>query len=382
MERIQSINPERIAWCCADFGMTPVDLASALSIAEAGIERVMNRKDGLTFHQLSKLAAYFDKGVLFFIEEGPVDEVQAHTPQFRTIANQKSELSPKLKSLIERVEKQRELYLNLREDLEDLDFPGFSPPDLSGRSPREAAEIARAWLGLSDRNNFDSYREAVESKGVLVFQSNGYNGKWQIDKSDPILGFMLYDPVCPVIVIKKQRSDYQQSFTLMHEFGHLLLHKDSSIDQEEDFQSHESWEIEANSFAGNLLVPDSFLADINISDKAVEIAMIEDWLKQQCRDWGVSSEVILRRLLEVKRLSREQYSAYREWKALQVYEEKGGGSREYRYREPMHMFGDTFVRTVLQSLNSKNITLARASGYLDNLKIADLHKLERYYAGL
>ena len=33
MERIQSINPERIAWCCADLGITPSELASALGIA-------------------------------------------------------------------------------------------------------------------------------------------------------------------------------------------------------------------------------------------------------------------------------------------------------------------------------------------------------------
>ena len=58
-----------------------------------------------------------------------------HTPQFRTLANQKPELSAKLKALIERVEKQREVYLSLREDLDDTDRPWFSPPDLSRAKP-------------------------------------------------------------------------------------------------------------------------------------------------------------------------------------------------------------------------------------------------------
>lgn len=41
------------------------------------------------------------------------------------------------------------------------------------------------------------------------------------------------------------------------------------------------------------------------------------------------------------------------------------------------------MRTVLDAMNARRITLAKASdSYLDNLKISDLHKLERFYAGV
>ena len=46
------------------------------------------------------------------------------------------------------------------------------------------------------------------------------------------------------------------------------------------------------------------------------------------------------------------------------------------------MFGDPFVKTVLDALHAKKITLARASTYLDNLKVSDVHKLESRYAGI
>ena len=62
--------------------------------------------------------------------------------------------------------------------------------------------------------------------------------------------------------------------------------------------------------------------------------------------------------------------------------EKDGGSRQYRNREPKHIFGDGYVRTVLDALNSRRISLAKASSYLDNLTIRDLHQLERHYAGI
>ena len=149
MERIQSINPNRIAWCCAEHGITPEILASELNIANTSIARLMAGEDSITFNQLRKIAEYFNRGVLFFLEQAPVVETQVRTAQFRTLANQKPELSNKLKALIERVEKQREVYLSLCEDLGDSDRVEFKPPNLIEKDPREAAYIARQWLSLT-----------------------------------------------------------------------------------------------------------------------------------------------------------------------------------------------------------------------------------------
>lgn len=383
MERIQSINPDRLAWCCADRGMTLEQCAAEVGIAAGNLERVMAGEPGLTFNQLRKLADFFGRGMLFFLEPGPVDEAQVHTPQFRTLANQKPELSPRVKALIERVERQRAIFLSLREELEAADLPRFAPPDLTGLDIPDAARKVREWLGLADTNDFESYRRAVETKGLLVFQSNGYNGKWQIAKESPILGFSLYDPECPVIVVKKLPVESRQCFTLMHELGHLLLHKTSSIDDERDLHSPEGMERDANAFAGHLLVPDAFLKSIRDADRPAEAAGFDDWLLQQRKAWGVSGEVILLRLLDAGRLQRRDYDAYREWRYKPaIAKEEAGGSRAYRYREPKHVFGDIFVRTVLEALSARHITLAKASSYLDNLKIKDVHQLERHYAGV
>jgi len=160
------------------------------------------------------------------------------------------------------------------------------------------------------------------------------------------------------------------------------LHKTSSIDDERDFQSHQGREREANAFAGHLLVPDAFLASIRDTERPEEASLYDEWLAHQRKAWGVSGEVILRRLLDAGRLPQNQYEAYRQWRAQTVLTQEERGSRKYRNREPKHIFGDTFVRTVLDALYAKHITLAKASSYLDSLKIKDLHQLERHYAGL
>jgi Zn-dependent peptidase ImmA (M78 family)/transcriptional regulator with XRE-family HTH domain len=382
MERIQSVNAARIAWCCADHGITPRELAAALSISPDTMSSIMAGELGPSFQQLSKIAQHFGRGVLFFLEPGPVDAGTVHTPQFRTLTSQKPELSARLKALIERVERQRDVFLSLREDLDTDSLPLFRPPDLQGCEPKPAAHLARAWLKLGQGpQTFESYRQAVEARGILVFRASGYAGKWQIAKESPILGFALYDDNCPVIVVKKQHTDTQLSFTLMHELGHLLLHKASSIDDDTDMHAQHSAEREANAFAGHLLVPSTALTTVDDSTRPHEVFELDVWLKALRKQLAVSTEVILRRLMDEGRLNVGVYAAYRQWRAAQPAPEEDGGSRKWRPREPKHLFGDRYVRTVLDALDSRHITLAKASDCLDSLKIKDIRELERFYAG-
>lgn len=382
MHRIESINRDRIRWCANERGVSIDYLALESGVPAKALARLMKEGTGLTFAQLRMLADYFGRGVLFFLDHGPVDEERVHTVQYRTLTGQKPDLSPAVRKLIERVERQRELYLVLREDLHTEDYPVFRPISVRADQPASAAATVRSWLRLGQMNTFDQFRLAVEAKGILVFRSNGYAGRWQIAKDSPILGFSLFNDVCPVIVVKKSRAETQQTFTLMHELGHLILHRASSIDDAADMQSRVGHEREANAFAGHLLVPDAFLAEIRDDERPAAVEHFDTWLAEYRQRWGVSGEVILRRLLDAGRLPQERYTAYRAHvRSLLFDEDEATGSRAYRHREPKHIFGDKFVRTVLDALNAHRITATKACSYLDGLKLTDLHSLERHVAG-
>lgn len=382
MERIKSVNPARIEWCCHDRGVTPEALAHETGIAVRTIERALAGEPALTFNQLSALAEFFGRGVLFFLEPGPVDADKVYTPQFRTLANQKPDLTHKVKMLIERAEGQREAYLSMREDLDDP-HPTFDPPSVPSDDVGVAARSVRKWLGLNDQRTFEEYRRAVESKGMLVFRTNGYAGSWQIAKQTPVLGFSLYDPVCPLIVVKKQAHEARQTFTLMHELGHLILHKTSWIDDESDLYAHDGGEKAANAFAGLVLVPEAALTAINDDDRPDEPSRYDEWVEPLTKTLGVSTEVVLRRLMDVGRLGRKRYKAYRDYLATLAHDGADStGSRKYRYREPKHLFGDRFVRTVLDALSSRHITIPRASRYLDGLKLKDIRQLDEHSASV
>ena len=83
-------------------------------------------------------------------------------------------------------------------------------------------------------------------------------------------------------------------------------------------------------------------------------------------------------MAETERVTRDAYQNYRRWLDQQHISDEVGGSRKYRYREPLHIFGEKFVKTVLDAVHSENLTISRASDYLDGLKIKDVHELERY----
>jgi len=376
MDKI-NINPNRLQWCCDMLGINLESLSQEVGIAYHTIEKVMDNETALSIKQLNKVAAYFNRSLLFFLEPTNPQEEKVYSVQFRTINNQKPIHSPKIRALIERVERQRKVYLSLREELGE-EIPSDWYPyqlDISGNVKTITSNV-RQWLGLGDQYDFDMLRESVEAKGVMVFVSNGYNGEWQIDKHNPIRGFSLFYESLPIIVIKKQRSKGAQAFTLMHELAHLLLHKESMIDEESDFHSYQGKEKEANEFAGYLLVPKQFLCQIDVDAlRRLRVEEYDNFLKPFKNRWCVSGEVILIRLLRSQEISQREYNCYREFKKNEKFEE-GGGTRQYRFREPVNMFGQHFVNTVLDSLHSKNITLAKASTYLDNLKIRDIHKLE------
>lgn len=383
MEKI-AINPSRLQWCMNTAELDLDGLSLELHVSKQTLERVMENQEVLSVNQLEKIANYFKRSLLFFLDPNEAREDKIYSPQFRTINNQKPISSPKLRAFIERVEKQRKIYIGLMEDLEEPLNEDWQPKiNWNIKDIKSVSAQARQWLNISVSADFDAMRQAVENRGIMVIVSNGYNGKWQIEKDNPVRGFSLYYDLLPVIVIKKQLSKGAQAFTLMHELAHLLLHKESFIDDEDDFHNYHGIEKEANEFAGNLLIPDAFLNDINVDQLLnLDITEYDNYLSGYKKRWCVSGEAILVRLLISKQISQQHYKSYKIYKDQQAVKESQKETapipRTYRHREPMNVFGKPYVYAVFDSLHNRNITLAKASTYLDNLKISDVRQLERY----
>lgn len=383
IERTELFNRARILWCCQQNGIEVSQLADGLKMSPRKLDAALYENGSLTISQVQDVAEYFHRDLLFFFESGEVDEERVDSVQFRTINNQKPTLARKIRILVKRAEEQRQIFVDLlEEDEEETRWTANRIRIEPKEAVKSFANRVRMWLKLEDKNSFESYRLALEKAGLLVFVSNGYGGKWQIEKTSPIRGFSLYFDASPVIVAKKQASPAAQAFTVMHELGHLLLHSTSCIDDEQDFYNYHGREREANDFAGNILVPDYLLNQIDLAGLAlISVDKYDEYLSDYRTQWGVSGDVIIRRLSDEGYIEARLYQDYLAHKRGLPRVEPANTPRlryrDNRDKEPLNIFGRTFVSVVFNALHTEQITVNKASKYLDNLKITDLRKLER-----
>lgn len=107
------------------------------------------------------------------------------------------------------------------------------------------ARIARAELDLGGAPLVDVVT-AVESTSearVLVLELSGH-----------LAGAFINRPGLPLLVVNGNDTVERQRFTVAHEFGHHWIGHGSRVDRVE-FHGYDSFEVEANSFASEFLMP-------------------------------------------------------------------------------------------------------------------------------
>ena len=376
-ETLECINPKRIQWCCKQLSMSLAELASELKLSAPKLESAQ-----LTMNQLRQVAKYFGHSIFFFVEKN-LPKRTVHSPQFRTIGEQ-TKFNNNLYKIIKQVERHRDLFIDLLSDAGEP--PKFNKPQLNGSIGNKATAV-REWLGITAniKYDFDKYRKLVEAKGIFVQQSMGYAGQWQVKEPNSMLGFAINHPSMPTIFITKT-SPERQTFTLFHELGHLLLHNNSFFDNEANLNSDATKknEKEANTFAGHCLVTSDTLKQLTIPNRVEEYG---NAFYQKAKDLGISTEVLVVSLLKNKQISHSDYAQFkaveqakhrerkREEAIQQQKTEKKPIPRKFRHLEPLHIFGNNYVHTVLDSMQQGDVTLYKASKLLDNIKVTDVQEL-------
>lgn len=97
------------------------------------------------------------------------------------------------------------------------------------------------------------------------------------------------------IVINENLDEFCQKVVLAHELGHAVLHHSKEIQALKDYdlfpQFSNQIEVEANTFAAELLIDDSFDNDEYIKDPSIDIQVLEQLrslkYKHKIKDiWG------------------------------------------------------------------------------------------------
>lgn len=119
-------------------------------------------------------------------------------------------------------------------------------------------------------------------------------------------GFLYRDSSQTVIGVNTQHASVRQNFTIAHELGHMLLHDQEQLHLDRSFttmrlrddvssQGVDEDEIEANLFAAELLMPDTFLRR-DLSGRRTIDLYDEDVIPEMARKYGVSVQALTIRL--------------------------------------------------------------------------------------
>ena len=250
--RVEDVNINVLRQCREQAGLELEDVGAKLpKIAEM---EAGNHKP--TFKQLDSLSKLYGVPRWVFISENLPESYRFDktVPAFRQFATKNAEIfgDPKVRGLIARVERLRNLTLDLLDDMGEVTSE-FDPPKIEKASSIESfAKRIRLWLGNPEGHlDFSEWKRLLESKGVFVFLTSKYRGWSHLDK-DLVRGMTIYHTILPIIIINDSDAKKAQSFTLFHELGHLLKQESSINGWGHHQKKMEKW---CDEFAGNVLMP-------------------------------------------------------------------------------------------------------------------------------
>ena len=356
--------------------------AERLKIDPARLVAWENGTEQPTFTQLKNIAKLYKTHIsIFYLPEPPTDfqpltDYRVLPEHLATNEDQIYRLNANIVEAFERRETLIELYELLEEPPPDVTLNVDRHDNL-----RQAAEKIREFLEFNRtqlQHTNDPYaalkfwKQTIEAKGILVCQTS-VNTHLSVEL-ETVRGFCIAQRPFPVIVVNPKDSPYGRIFTLIHELVHIALGE--SVIQNTDIEAIppsklDTIEIFCNQVAAEVLVPESELLE------TINLEMLEEDLPKISKHFHVSSEVIMRRLVTLKKISRPNYQMYRN-RQLAKYRNapaRTGGAAPYHNRL-LNTAGEYFARTAFTAYYEQKITRAELASVLSNCDTKHLAKIE------
>ncbi len=377
------ITPEVLKWARERRIRLELDYAAKkLKIDTERLEAWENGTAQPTFAQLKKIAKLYKTHISIFYLPKPPTDFRPLT-DYRVlpgVSALKEEETYRLNANIVEVFDRRQILIELYELLEE------PPPKVTlkinlNESSIHAAEKIRQFLDFNTKKlprTKDHYKilkfwkRTVEAKGILVCQTS-VNTHLSVELKT-FRGFSIAQRPFPVIVVNPKDSPYGRIFTIIHELVHIALGESiiqNTNFEEVNYQNIDPIEAFCNQVAAEVLVPHNELLEM------VTLQTLEKDLPEISKHFHVSPEVIMRRLLTLKKISQRKYQTFRksQQKKYNDKPKRDGGSVPYPTRL-LSASGEYFARTAFGAYYENKITLAELTSVFSNCDTKHLSKIE------
>lgn len=379
------VEPPILTWARSSAGLSVEEAADKLQLRPERVLAWEKGEDGPTMAQLRKMALVYKRMLSdFYLPAVPKEEPLP--ADFRRLPGEVAHTySRALRFQLRLARERRILALDLAADL-DEQVPVLTArlrlnadTEATGAGLRRLLDVPlnlqRTWR--DPRLSYNGWRTAVERAGILVFQASGIPTK-------EMLGFSLAERPLPVIGVNRKLRPNGRTFTLMHECVHVFLELSSICDIDETVQrppEQQRVEVFCNAVAGAALVPlDALLAEPTVRPHP---ARPRDWssdeLEALARAFGISREVILRRLLTAGRTSEDFYASRRQaWGSPMDDVAPADPDADFKRNMPQEVVSDLgkpFTRLVVDSYLNSFTSLSDVSRFL-GLRAGQLPKVQ------
>jgi Zn-dependent peptidase ImmA (M78 family) len=375
------VNPAVLRWARERGGHSVEDVALRLKRAPEVIEAWERGEGAPTYVQLEKLAyKVYNRPVAVFFFPEPPDEPDLRQ-SFRTLPQaERDALAPTTRLLLREAQARQIALMELTDGENPANTLIFRDIELRpGQDVPAAAQQVRAYLGVSveeqttwrsTRAAADSWRDAVQDKGVFIFKAPF--------KQRDISGFCLLHDEFPVIYLNNGNSLTRQTFSIFHELGHLLLGTAGVTLNDDSFLSSmrgvpKAVEVFCNRFAAEVLLPGDEI-DGNDPESFQSDSTVQEIAERYC----VSREMVLRRALDKGWIARNHYEQKaREWNEEYEYRQErgtGGGGGNYYHSQAAYL-GQSYMRLAFGEYYRGRLSASELADYL-GVRASSLDGLE------
>ncbi|MBF2754463.1 MAG: ImmA/IrrE family metallo-endopeptidase [Gammaproteobacteria bacterium AqS3] len=369
--RVEQANAEVLRQCREQLGFEIDEVARKVkSIAAIEADELKP-----TFKQLKTLSDLYEVPDWVFISDAIPERFRlTSSPSYRLFKKAGAPLNPKVNKLLIRVEQLRELVIDFQEDQDEQSDP-FDPPEWT-EDVKTMAKRVREWLELDSGNrrhwSFDELREKLEQKDVFILMTSKYNGPWKFSVEEDFRGLCIFYGLLPIVVINDSDNKKAQSFSLIHELGHLLRresifdHKSILDDDKWDRDDEERW---CDELAEEVLMPyelvnpNSYRSFNELKDKDIQVL---------AKEFMVSPYVFCFRLQSLDLITEDKANKFKRQIKEKSLSQKASGSvpiSRKRHKEALRQFGSIYTKTVWQAYYDDELDLLRLG------KLFELNKL-------
>ncbi|WP_169745352.1 XRE family transcriptional regulator [Geoglobus ahangari] len=373
------LNPDVMKWLRKISGYSIEEVADKLKIETEELELMEEGKIKPSFTLIKELSKLYKVPVAAFFLPKPRE---IFVPKdYRFIHGREGEFNRETLLVFRKVRGLQKVAKELLENLEYSAEPRIMNATLRD-DPDKVAEKYREEFELSEYKQIEELKDApslfrylrhrIEELNVFVFQ-------YGMPVEDA-RGFTLIDDYPAIITINSRDQYKPRIFTLMHEFGHILL-GESAVDMPNiavpTKNRVEKW---CNEFAASFLLPKDIAIRVFENHRS-SLTRVKTLNKLSAR-YKVSKHMLLYTMLKLDYISKKEYDTALEKikiKSSTPKKKSGGPKPEVRILSEL---GEKYLALVIQNYRNNLIPYSAALEAIPSAKTRTFNKLVEQVGGV